>query len=41
MKDAAMKFRWHLCERGIVVKFRDTIALHSNALSILLASANV
>src|SRR3569833_498649 len=40
-KDAAMKLRWHLSEKGVVAKFRKTIGNHVNALNILLASANV
>jgi len=41
IKDAAMKLRWHISEKEAVVKFRDTISSHTNALNILLASANV
>ena len=41
VKDAGMKLRWHIQEKDAIVKFRNTIATHTSALNILLASVTV
>ncbi len=41
MHDVSMKVRWHIAEKEAIVKFRAEVAAHSNALNMLLATANV
>ncbi|KAK3339846.1 hypothetical protein B0T25DRAFT_574730 [Lasiosphaeria hispida] len=38
VKDVGMKLRWHIREKDAIVKFRNSIATHTSALNILLAS---
>ncbi|KAK3367404.1 hypothetical protein B0T24DRAFT_390146 [Lasiosphaeria ovina] len=39
--NAAMKIRWQISEKDDIQKFRSTIAIHTDALSMLLATVNV
>ncbi|KAK0703007.1 hypothetical protein B0T26DRAFT_657301 [Lasiosphaeria miniovina] len=39
--NAAMKIRWQVSEKDAIKKFRSAIAIHTDALSMLLATANV
>lgn len=41
LQGVAMKIRWRVSEKEAITKFQSAITTHSNALSMLLATANV